>query len=165
MLRNSWIYRLLIGYIHRQVNNTTKKKILLILTVLFSLIFLNSILVPFSNFPYFVSGSLVSNSWFGGVASFLGFTLPAASLMGLIGCLYRIFELWSLDMPCYGKLALHGFASSSVAVVFQAAWKYFVQMQVTFKNFALIITSLVLFILYEQPLFMIALMVCGGFIM
>lgn len=70
------------------------------------------------NLPYYKTGSLVSNSWFGGVVSFLGFTLPAASLMGLIGCLYRILELESLILPCYVKLALHGFASSSVAVVF-----------------------------------------------
>lgn len=128
----------------------------------------NSVKVFSTKFFKFVvtkQGSLVTNSAKGGIISFIGFTLPGAIFMGLCGCLYRVLELSSLEVPCLGKLALHGFASASVAVVMQAAWKFSIQMKVTWHNLFLIGVSLILYIVYGSPLFMFALMICGGFIM
>ncbi|EAS07861.1 chromate ion transporter (CHR) family chromate transporter (macronuclear) [Tetrahymena thermophila SB210] len=110
-------------------------------------------------------GSLVTNNWKGGVFAFIGLTLPGALIMGLFGCIYRILQLNQLVVPCLGKLALHGFASASVSVVFQAAWKFCTQMKVSWQDTFIIGSSLVLYILYQSPIFMLALMIIGGFIM
>lgn len=110
-------------------------------------------------------GTLTTGSCTGGLFSFLSFSIPSAAVIGVLGCLYRILDLWQVEVPCYGQLFLHGFASACVAIVIQTAWQFSIQMNVTAKNLWIIIVSCVLYLMYESPIFMIALMVVGGFLM
>lgn len=107
-------------------------------------------------------GSLFTQSTFGGIAGFLVFSVPSATIMLLFGILFDYAFQINFAPPHWLSMLLHGFQSATVSVIASAC----IQLGQTYIDYPLYIliiaVSCTLFMIFQNVFIMLIMMACGG---
>ncbi|EGR34725.1 hypothetical protein IMG5_002970 [Ichthyophthirius multifiliis] len=112
-------------------------------------------------------GSLVTNNVYGGLLGGIFFLLPSAFLMTIMGYLNNYINPTkenNYQVACEISLIFKGFACCSVAIVMQNSVMYLQYHNFDKKCYFFILMSIILYFQYQKPLYMVIILILGGFL-